>query len=501
MEKKLDIDKLDNFLFRCADIIRNTVDKTDYKDYILPLFFYKIISDTYRDKFEEMVEKYGSEDVARDPAFHDFQIPEGYMWEDLRNQTENIDQFINEAFEKVEKENQDKLGGVFRADYVGADGLSDSILKELVEHLSSYNLSKERVDPDVLGHAYMDLVKHFAQEEGREGGEYFTPPKIVELIIKLINPHEKGASIYDPTCGSAGMLIEAAEHFSDKDMDPSTLRLFGQELNPDIFAIAKMNMFIHDLNGTIEREDTLRNPQFKDNSSLKQFDYVVANFPFSTKNWGKEELKDDTFNRFEYGMPPKNRGDFAFIQHMLKSLNETGRMGVVVPHGVLFRSRSEQKIRKGILEDDYLEAVIGLPENLFQNNSIPCAVMIFNKEKPEDRSKKVQFIHAADKTTHKTDVKIYEGQTNQNKLTKDGVEKIVDTFQNLKNEEKHSRVVEFEEIQENDYNLNIALYVDTTEPEEDINVSQELEKLKDLKREREEIEQKLQKHMEALGYE
>ena len=495
------LDKLDRFLFKCADIIRNTVDKTDYKDYILPLFFYKIVSDTYQDRYEEKLEKYADPDVARDPAFHDFQIPEGYLWSDLRNQTENIDQFINEAFEKIEKENPEKLSGVFRADYVAAESLSDSILKELIEHLSSHNLSKEKIDPDTLGHAYMDLVKHFAQEEGRSGGEYFTPPRIVELIIKLLNPHEKGASIYDPTCGSAGMLIEAAEHFKNKNIDPTTLRLYGQELNPDIYAIAKMNMFIHDLNGEIEREDTLRNPQYKDNSSLKQFDYVVANFPFSVKNWGKEELKDDKYNRFEYGLPPKNRGDYAFIQHMLKSLNETGRMGVVVPHGVLFRSRSEQTIRKGIIEDDYLEAVIGLPENLFQNNSIPCAIMIFNKEKPKQRKNKIQFIHAADQKTHKDNTKIYREQSNQNKLTKQGIEKITDTFRKWKTIEKHSRTVELKEIKENDYNLNIALYVDTTEPQENIDVTKELQKLKKLQQERQKIEKQMMEHMEALNYE
>lgn len=497
----ISLEELDNFLFKCADIIRNTVDKTDYKDYILPLFFYKIISDTYKDKYEEKLEKYGDEEVAKDPAFHEFQIPEGYMWSDLRQQIQNIDQFINEAFEEIEKGNPDKLSGVFRADYVDAEGLGDSILKELVEHLSSYNLSKEDVDPDILGRAYMDLVKHFAQEEGRSGGEFFTPPKIVQLIIKLINPHEKGASIYDPTCGSAGMLVEAAEHFKQKGGNPSTLRLYGQELNPDIYAIAKMNMFIHDLNGEIEREDTLRNPQFKDNSSLKQFDYVVANFPFSMSDWGKEELKNDKYNRFEYGLPPKNRGDYAFIQHMLKSLNETGRMGVVVPHGVLFRSRSEQTIRKGILQNDQLEAVIGLPENLFQNNSIPCAIMIYNKEKPEERKNKVQFIHAADQKLHKSGVKIYEELSNQNQLTEEGIKKIVQTFREYKTIERHSRVVDLEEIKQNDYNLNIALYVDTTEPEEDIDVEEELQKLKELKKEREEIEDRMMEHIEALDYE
>lgn len=497
----LDREKLDNFLFRCADIIRNTVDKTDYKDYILPLLFYKIINDTYRDRFKEKLEEYGDEEVAKDPSFHDFQIPEGYFWKNLRNQTKNIAQFINEAFKALEEANPEKLSGVFRADYVDAEGLSDPILRELIEHLSDENLSMERVDPDLLGRGYMDLVKHFAQEEGREGGEFFTPPRIVELIIKIVNPHERGASIYDPTCGSAGMLVEAAEHFKRKGKDVSTLRLYGQEINPDIYSISKMNLFIHNLNGVIEREDTLRNPQFKDNSSLKQFDYVVANFPFSMKNWGKEEVKDDKFNRFQYGLPPKNRGDFAFIQHMLKSLNETGRMGVVVPHGVLFRSRAEKRIRKGILEDDRVEAVIGLTDNLFQNNSIPCAILVLNKEKPEERQGKVQFIHAADQELQKSGVKIYRELSNQNQLLEEGIEKIVDTFRSFKDEEKHSRVVDLDEIRENDYNLNIALYVDTTEPGEDIDVGKELQELKELQQERKKIGKRMRKHMEILEYE
>ncbi len=499
------LNELDRYLFRCADIIRNTVDKTDYKDYILPLVFYKIINDTFKDRFEKNLEKYGIEKVARDPAFHSFVIPEEHLWENLRSVTDNVDQAINEAFDAVEKENQEKLAGVFRADFVEADGMSDAILRDLIEHLSTHNLSIERVSPDLLGEGYMDLVKHFAEEEGREGGEFFTPPTIVDLVVRLVNPQGTAPSVYDPTCGSAGMLIAATEQFEKNGGDRDKISLYGQEINPDIYSIAKMNMFIHDLNGNIAREDTLRNPQFTDNSHLKQFDYVVANFPFSYRNWGKEDLENDKYERFQdYHMPPKNRGDFAFILHMVKSLNDTGRIGVVVPNGVLFRSRTEKKIRKSMIEreqGELFEAIIGLPENLFQNNSIPCAILVLNKEKPKERRGKIQFIHAADKKLITSGVQIYEEKSNQNKLLPDGVDKIVETFREFKDEKRHSRVVKLDEIRENDYNFNIALYVDTTEPEEDIDVKEELKKLYELEKEEAKIKSRLKNHLEVLGYE
>lgn len=491
----ISLGELDNHLFKCADIIRNTVDKTDYKDYILPLVFYKTISDTYDDQYEQRLEEYGDEEIAKRPAFYDFVVPEEYAWDELRAQNKNVDQFINEAFDALSEANEGKLEGVLRADFVAADALDDQKLTTLVEHLSTYNLSIERVPPDLLGEAYMDLVRHFASEEGRDGGEFFTPPHIVELMVRLLEPFEDGDTFHDPTCGSGGMLVEAARHYREiQEGDPSKLTFTGQEVNPDIYAIAKINLFVHGLNGDIQRGDSLGDPKFEEDGQLDQFDYVLANFPFSA-NWPKDDLQDDPWNRFDWAdkLPRADRGDYAFIMHMAEQLNETGQAAIVVPHGVLFR-KHESKFREPMINDDLVEAVIGLPENLFQNNSIPSAILLLNKDKPDKRADQVQFIHAADEV-------FYEELSNQNELTDEGIDHIVENFNGWATEERVSRTVSKEEIRENDYNLNIALYVDTTEPEEDIDVAEELATLRELQAERNEIEVRMTEHMEALNYE
>jgi type I restriction enzyme M protein len=492
---QLTLDELESYLFRCADIIRNTVDKTDYKDYILPLVFYKAISDTYQDRFEQKLEEYGDEEIARRPSFYDFVVPEEYSWDRLRQENDNVDQFINQAFDALSEANEGKLEGVLRADYVSADALTDQKLNTLIEHLSTQNLSLERIPADMLGEAYMDLVRHFASEEGRDGGEYFTPPKIVRLAVRILAPFEDGDSFHDPTCGSGGMLVEGAYHYRDEQNgDYSKLTFTGQEMNPDIYAMAKMNLFLHGLNGDIRRGDSLSNPQFTENGELQKFDYVLANFPFSS-DWSKDDLQDDPWNRFDWAdkLPRADRGDYAFIMHMAKQLNDKGKAGIVIPHGVLFR-KHEGRYREPMIEQDFLEAVIGLPENLFQNNSIPSAILVLNKDKPLHRQDEVQFIHSADEA-------FYEELSNQNELTDEGIDHVVENFNEWKTEERVSRTVPVDEIRENDHNLNIALYVDTTEPEEDIDVSEELKELRDLQDERDEIEETINKHMQELGYE
>jgi len=294
------------------------------------------------------------------------------------------------------------------------------------------------------------------------------------------------------------MLVEAARYFRDeqgRDGDVTSLRLTAQELNPDIYAICKMNLLLHGFNGEVERGDSLGDPQFtQGDNELETFDHVLANFPFSA-DWPKEELQEDPYERFHWAdkLPRADRGDYAFILHMVAQLNDTGQLAVVIPHGVLFR-KHESKFREPLLEADLVEAVVGLPENLFQNNSIPAAILVVNKGKPAEREGQVQFIHAADEA-------FYEELSNQNELTDEGLDHIVTNFDEWATEERVSRTVDLEEISENDYNLNIALYVDTTEPEEDIDVEEELAKLRELQAEREGLEQRMDKHLEALGYE
>ncbi|PSP87429.1 SAM-dependent DNA methyltransferase [Halobacteriales archaeon QS_4_69_34] len=489
------LNELDAYLFECANIIRNTVDKTDYKDYILPLVFYKTISDTYQDQYEQRLEEYGDEEIAKRPAFYDFVVPEEYTWERLRSQSKNVDEFINEAFNALAEANEGKLEGVLRADYVAASSLDDQTLAKLIEHLSTENLSIERVPPDILGEAYMDLIRHFASEEGRDGGEFFTPPRIVRLAVRLLAPFENGDRFHDPACGSGGMLVESAYHYRDEqDGDYDKLTFTGQELNPDIYAMAKINLFVHGLNGDIRHGNSLGDPQFEANGQLDQFDYVLANFPFSA-NWPKEDLQDDPWNRFDWAekLPRADRGDYAFIMHMVAQLDQEGQAAIVIPHGVLFR-KHESKYREPMIENDLVEAIIGLPENLFQNNSIPSAILVLNRDKPAERERQVQFIHAADEA-------FYRELSNQNELTDEGIDHIVENFHDWTTEERVSRTVSAEEIRENDYNLNIALYVDTTEPEEDIDVREELATLRELQAERDEIEARMTQHMEALNYE
>ena len=499
----ISLDTLEAHLFKCADIIRDAVDPTDYKDYILPLVYYKTISDEFEKQYEQNVEDYG-EDFARRKNLYDVPVvPKGYLWDDLRSVSDNVDQALNEAFDALTEENPG-LKGLFRADYIDADALNDNRLGKLIEHLSKYDFDRDSIPPDMLGEAYMDLVRHFAQAEGKSGGQFFTPPHIVNLCVRLVDKFEDGQTFHDPTVGSGGMLIEAARYYREEQGgDPSRMTFTGQEINPDIAAIARMNLSIHGLNGTIEREDSLSNPQFTDEeaSELTRFDRVLANFPFSA-DWAKDDLQDDPYDRFGWHekLPRADRGDYAFIMHMAEQLKDPdrgddsgGKAAIVIPHGVLFR-KHESRYRKHMLEEDMVEAIIGLPENLFQNNSIPAAILVLNTDKPADRENKVQFIHAADEA-------FYNELSNQNELANEGLDHIVDNFREWATEERVSRTVSLDEIRENDYNLNIALYVDTTEPEEDIDVEAELGKLRELQAERDEIEARMDQHMEVLNYE
>jgi len=498
----ISLGELDSHLFKCADIIRDAVDPTDYKEYILPLVYYKSISDEFEKQYAENEEEYGEEFARRNNLYDIPVVPEGYLWEDIRAVSDNVDQALNEAFDALTEENPE-LTGVFRADYIDADALDDDRLGKLVEHLSTYDLDRDSVPPDMLGEAYMDLVRHFAEEEGKSGGQFFTPPHIVNLCVRLVDDFEDGMTFHDPTVGSGGMLIEAARYYrEEQDGDPAKMTFTGQEVNPDIAAIAKMNLSIHGLDGEIQREDSLSNPAFTNDeeNELTRYDRVLANFPFSA-DWAKDDLQDDPYGRFDWHekLPRADRGDYAFIMHMAKQLKRPerdeagGKAAIVIPHGVLFR-KHESRYRKPMLENDMVEAIVGLPENLFQNNSIPSAVLVLNTDKAAEREGEVQFIHAADEA-------FYEDKSNQNELTDEGLDHIIENFREWTTEERVSRTVSLDEIRENDYNLNIALYVDTTEPEEDIDVEAELAKLRELQSERDEIEATMSEHMEALNYE
>jgi len=496
-------EELRDHLFECADIIRDRVDPTEYKTYILPLIFYKALDDTWRDRYEEALENNnGDEEVAKKIAETYYKMPEGRRFVDAKEKADGVDKFLDETFRKIERINPDRINNVFKVEYTNAESLDHDTLHEVLQHLNTRSLSLKRVPPDILGEAYMDLVADFAENEGKEGGQFFTPRGIVKLMSSILDPHGP-SNVLDPTVGSAGMLVQMAEHYKEKDYgDPKQdLTLKGQEINPGIAPIARMNLFLHDLDGEIAREDSLGKPAFTEGDRLEKFDYVIANPPFSA-NWQKDDAPD--YNRWTWGMARADRADYAFIQHMTHSLNEKGRMACVIPHGVLFR-KYEKKFRKGMLEGEgeefdgnIVEAIIGLPENLFQNNSIPSGVLVINRDKPEEKKDEVLFVHAGD---NKNGHEFYQELSNQNELTEEGIDHIVDNFRDWKAEEQVSRAVPLQEIRENDYNLNIALYIDTTEPEEDIDVSEELQKLHDLEEEYQGIRETMEKHMEALDYE
>ena len=308
-----------------------------------------------------------------------------------------------------------------------------------------------------MGSAYEYLIKMFADSAGKKGGEFYTPSEVVNLLVRLIKPQTK-MRVYDPTCGSGGMLIQSRKYLIENGENPRNISLFGQEMNQGTWAICKMNMFLHSLfNADIKKGDTIRDPKHIKDGELMTFDRVIANPPFSLSKWGKEEADNDSFGRFPYGTPPKDTGDLAFVQHMIASLNADGVMGVVVPHGVLFRGASEMEIRKSILEKDLLEAVIGLPPALFYGTGIPAALLIINKKKSKDRKNKIIFINS--------ELEFEEGK-NQNHLREQDIKKILSKFNNFKDTKRYSKVVSMNEIKENEYNLNIRRYADTSPPPE-----------------------------------
>jgi type I restriction enzyme M protein len=378
-------------------------------------------------------------------------------------------------------------------DFNDKDRLPDVILSKLIAHFSKIRLRNEDLsEPDILGRAYEYLIAQFADDAGKKGGEFYTPKEVVTLLVEILDPQEK-MRICDPACGSGGMLVQSFYHLRGKGQNPKNISLFGQERNIGTWAICKMNMLLHGLSSArLEKGDTLRSSKLlTDQGKLMEFDIVIANPPFSLKNWGYEEAQHDPYRRFRFGLPPKGYGDYAFVQHMIATLNPKGRAGVVLPHGVLFRGGAEGKIRKGILEEDLLEAVIGLPSNLFFGAGIPACLFILNKSKSKERKGKIFFLYGANE---------YLKGKNQNKLRQEDIAKIVEAYREYKAIKKYSRSASLDEIRANDYNLNITRYIDVAEEEEPVDVQRVLDELMGLKEERSKIETKMNRFLQELGY-
>ncbi len=470
--EKITLSELEQYLWEAANILRGPVDASDFKTYIFPMLFFKRISDVYHEEFDIALEESGGDiEYAYFAENHRFQISESCHWKDVREKTVNVGQALSHALREIEKANPDTLYGIFGdAQWTNKERFPDRLLLQLIEHFSIYTLSNKKVEPDIAGQAYEYLIKKFADLSKKKAGEFYTPRTVVKLMTLILDPKEK-ETIYDPACGTGGMLLEAVNQVIEKDGDIRTMKLFGQEKNLTTSAIARMNLILHGLEDfSIVRKDTLRYPAFFEGDNLARFDCVIANPPFSLKSWGSELWLNDPYGRNFAGLPPKTNGDYAWVQHMISSMAKpNGRMAVVLPHGALFRMAAEGKIRKNILKMDLLDAVIGLGPNLFYGTGLATCIMIFRARKPIEKAKKILFIDASE---------LYQKGRNQNFLRDEHVNQIFSLYNEYKAIEGLSKVVTMDDLKENDYNLNIPLYVEPVIDEENISIEEALSDLK-----------------------
>jgi len=504
---KLTRAELENHLWKSADILRGSIDSSDYKIYIFGFLFLKRLSDRFEEEATEAIRNGLPEDVAyNDADEHEFFLAERARWSSIKKLTTGIGDQLNKACEAIEDANPSIEGVLANIDFNSESRLGDAknregVLSRLIDHFSRIDLSNASLsEPDMLGRAYEYLIDKFADDAGKKGGEFYTPHHVVRLIVELLDP-KPGMRVSDPTCGSGGMLVQVADHVAQLEGkrlgEPINITLHGQEKNLGTWAIAKMNLLLHGLrDARIEKGDTIRNPRLLDQEgNLHLYDRVIANPPFSLDSWGADDVSGDTekkgHNRFVYGIPPKNMGDLAFVQHMVATLNAKGVCGVVMPHGVLFRGSGDGRIREAMLKADLFEAIIGLPENLFAGTGIPATVLILNKAKAPARKGKVLFIHGA---------KEFEERPKKNILGEGNITRIVDAFQAWTDEDRFCRIVDMKEIEENDFNLNISRYIDTLEPEKPIDVKAELDKLWAAEKARDEAAARMNALLKEMGY-
>jgi len=505
MVTQINQDTVNKALWSACDVFRGTVSADTYKDYILTMLFLKYISDVWQDHYDNYKNEYGDEPELIEEMMKNerFVLPREsnfYTLHERRFEPGNGER-IDMALHALEEANGTKLKDVgksvfqdisFNTDKLGEEKQKNTILKDLLEVFAvpELNLKPSRVGSlDVIGNGYEFLIKNFAASGGQKAGEFYTPPEVSDLIAELLDP-QKGDSICDPACGSGSLLMKCGRKVVSNH-NSKEYALYGQEAIGSTWSLAKMNMFLHgEDNHKIEWGDTIRNPKLLDkNGDLMLFDIVTANPPFSLDKWGHEQAENDKFDRFRRGLPPKTKGDYAFISHMIETLKPvTGRMGVVVPHGVLFRGSSEGKIREKLINENLLDAVIGLPEKLFYGTGIPAAILIFKKQKSDDS---VLFIDAS---------REFKSGKNQNNLSEDNIAKIIATYRARESVDKYAYLATLQEVKDNDYNLNIPRYVDTFEEEAEIDLVAVRAEREQLKTQLAELEVEMAKYLEELGY-
>ncbi|HAS25228.1 MAG TPA: DNA methylase [Vibrio sp.] len=483
---------LEAHLWHAAHIITGPIDASDYKTYIFPILFFKRICDVYDEEFEEAMEQVGDEELAKGDMFHRIQIPANCHWKDVFAETKDIGQALKDSFRGIELENP-QLHGIFGdASWTNKERLSDELLSTLLNHFNKVNLGVSSVRNDDMGRAYEYLIKRFADKANKKAGEFYTPRTIVRLMVNILDP-QANESVYDPACGTGGMLLETIHHVKESGGDPRLLKIKGQEKNLTTEAIARMNLFLHGQEDfEIVRGDTLRDPKFLKDDQLEDFDCVIANPPFSLKEWGHDYWTSDPYGRASSGLAPKTNGDFAWVQHMFASLNDEGRMAVVLPHGVLFRAGTEEEIRKGLLKENRIVAVVGVAPNLFYGAGLPACILILRKKRPEEHKDHVLIVNAED---------IYTKGRAQNTLSEMQSDDIYDIYKQMRTKgpkaddiDGVARWVPHSEIEENDFDLNITRYVQKNIEEDTISVE---DALKDFQQKLSALEQ-AEQELEAL---
>lgn len=452
MSNRISIEELESYLWGSATLLRTSIDAGAYKQYIFPLLFFKRISDVYDEECEKILEEYdGDESALEWEENHLFMVPKGAHWKDVRAKSENIGAALVDAFSKIQSANPEKLQGVFGdAAWTNKNRLPDRLLKDLIEHFSSKTLSLANCPEDELGQGYEYLIKKFADDSGHTAQEFYTNRTVVHLMTEMLKP-QSGESIYDPTCGSAGMLISAIAYLKEKGEEWRNVSVYGQEINALTSAIGKMNLFLHGIKDfTIVNDDTLARPAFIENGELKKFDMVLANPPYSISQWDRDAFSNDKYGRNFLGIPNQNRADFAFVQHILKSMNyTTGRCAILLPHGILNR-QEETRMREGMIKRDLVECVIGVGKNLFYNSPMEACILICRSRKSKDREGRVVFIDGREYVTR---------IGTESFLSKNQIKDISGIYESFVTIEGLSYVADYSEIEDNDFSLAVNRYV------------------------------------------